>query len=223
MKVIIGNRAYSSWSLRGWLAAKQSLLPFETVVVPMDTPEWKSGAAKAGMPSGKVPVLWDHDVPVWDSMAMIMWLADKGGHDRFWPREWPARGLAYAMSAEMHSGFAPLRAGCPMNLKQRFPTFQPTAEIMADIARIEALWTEARQRFGEETGEPWLFGRFGAADIMYAPVCTRIDTYGLPVGGVAAAYVKAVLNHPWMREWTEAAKAETFPFDRYPIPGGVPA
>lgn len=223
MKVIIGNRAYSSWSLRGWLAAKQSLLPFETVVVPMDTPEWKSGEAKGDMPSGRVPVLWDHGTPVWDSLAMIMWLADKGGHDRFWPREWPARGLAYAMAAEMHSGFGPLRAGCPMNLKECFPKFQPSPEIMADVARIESLWTEARTRFGAETGEPWLFGRFGAADIMYAPVCTRIHTYGLPVGEVASAYVQAVLRHPWMQEWTAAAKAETFPFDRYPIPGGVPA
>ncbi|WP_310495942.1 glutathione S-transferase [Sandarakinorhabdus sp.] len=223
MKVIIGNRSYSSWSLRGWLAAKQSGLPFETILVPMDTPEWKSGAAKADMPSGQVPVLWDHDVPVWDSLAMILWLSDKGGHDRFWPRELPARALAYAISAEMHAGFGALRAGCPMNLKERFPAFAPTPEIMANVARIDALWCEARSKHGSDGTEPWLFGRFGAADIMFAPVCTRIDTYGLPVSDTAAAYVRAMLGHPWMREWRDSAKAETYPFDRYPIAGGVPA
>ena len=222
MKIIIANRTYSSWSLRGWLAAKQSGLPFETTLIPMDTPEWKSGAAKVDMPSGKVPVLWDHGVPVWDSLAMILYLADKAGHDRFWPREMDARGLAYACVAEMHSGFAPLRSACPMNLKEHFPGFVAPAEVQADVARITALWGEARSRFGAETGEPWLFGRFGAADIFWAPVCTRIASYHLPVDDVAAAYVAAVLDHPWMREWREAALAETFPFDRYPIPGGVP-
>jgi glutathione S-transferase len=109
-----------------------------------------------------------------------------------------------------------------MNLKEHFPGFQASAEVQADVARITALWGEARSRFGAETGEPWLFGRFGAADIFWAPVCTRIASYHLPVDEVAAAYVKAVLDHPWMREWRDAALAETFPFDRYPIPGGVP-
>lgn len=223
MRIIIGNRAYSSWSLRGWLAAKLSGLPFETQIIAMDTPEWISGAAKVDMPSGKVPVLWDHDIPVWDSMAIIQYLADKGGHDRFWPRDLPARALCYAISAEMHSGFAPLRAGCPMNLKERFPAFAPSPEIMADVARIETLWREARTRFGADSDLPWLFGPFSAADVMYAPVCTRIDTYGLPVAADTRAYVDAILAHPWMAEWIAAAKAETFPFDRYPIPGGVPA
>ena len=223
MKIIIGNRSYSSWSLRGWLAAKQSILPFETVLVPMDTAEWISGEAKQGMPSGKVPVLWDGKTPVWDSLAIIQWLADKGGHDRYWPRELPARALCYAITAEMHSGFAALRSGCPMNLQQRFPNFAPTEAITADVARIDALWSQARDRFGSDTDLPWLFGAFSAADIMYAPVVTRIDSYGLPVSTTARAYVDAMLAHPWMVEWTAAAKAETFPFDRYPISGGVPA
>jgi glutathione S-transferase len=223
MKIIIGNRSYSSWSLRGWLAAKQSILPFETVLVPMDTPEWISGEAKQGMPSGKVPVLWDGKTPVWDSLAIIQWLADKGGHDRYWPRELPARALCYAITAEMHSGFAALRSGCPMNLQQRFPNFAPTEAITADVARVDALWSQARDRFGSDTDLPWLFGAFSAADIMYAPVVTRIDSYGLPVSTTARAYVDAMLAHPWMVEWTAAAKAETFPFHRYPISGGVPA
>ena len=223
MKIIIGNRAYSSWSLRGWLAAKQSGLPFETLTVPMDTAEWKSGAAKGDMPSGKVPVLWDGKTPVWDSLAIILWLADKGGHDRYWPRELPARALCYAITAEMHSGFPALRSGCPMNLKERFPAFVATAEITAEVARIDALWSEARDKYGSDTDLPWLFGAFSAADVIYAPVVTRIDSYGLPVSATARAYVDAMLAHPWMAEWTVAAKSETFPFDRYPIPGGVPA
>jgi glutathione S-transferase len=222
MKLIIGNRAYSSWSLRGWLAAKQSLLPFETELQVMDSPEWVSGAAKSQMPSGKVPVLWDHHEPVWDSLAIILHLADKAGHDRFWPRDTPARALAYAMCAEMHSGFAALRSGCPMNLQLHFPDFAPSTEVMADVGRIESLFEQARSRFGEDTGEPWLFGRFGAADIMFAPVCTRIDTYHLPVSTVARAYVDRVLDHPWMVLWREAALAEDFPFNRYHIDGGVP-
>jgi len=222
MKLIIANRAYSSWSLRGWLAAKQSLLPFETELRVMDSPDWLSGAAKTDMPSGMVPVLWDHGEAVWDSLAIVLYLADKAGHDRFWPREVPARALAYAMCAEMHAGFRPLRRACPMNLKQHFPQFQPSSEVMADVRRIETMWEQARGRFGAETGEPWLFGRFGAADIYYAPVCTRIDTYHLPVGDVARAYVEQVLAHPWMVEWREAASAENHEFTRYDIPGGVP-
>jgi glutathione S-transferase len=221
MKLIIGNRTYSSWSLRGWLAAKQSLLPFETELRVMDSPDWISGAAKTDMPSGKVPVLWDHGEPVWDSMAIILHLADKAGHDRFWPREAAARALAYAMSAEMHSGFAALRGECPMDLQTYFPTFQPSTAVMADVQRIESLWEQALTRFGDDTGEPWLFGRFGAADIMFAPVCTRIDTYHLPVSQTARAYVDRMLAHPWMQEWQADAMLEDFDFTRYSISGGV--
>jgi glutathione S-transferase len=222
MKVIIGNRSYSSWSLRGWLAAKLSGLPFDTQLVPMDTADWVSGAAKTDMPAGKVPVLWDHGVPVWDSLGITLYLADRAGHDRFWPRDMAARGLAYAMAAEMHSGFAPLRAQCPMNLQEHFPSFQPSAEVLADVARIETIWGQARTQFGADSGEPFLFGRFGAVDAFYAPVCTRFATYHIPLGPVAQAYCDAVLAHPWLQEWRTAALAETFPFDRYPIPGGVP-
>jgi glutathione S-transferase len=221
MKIIIGNRNYSSWSLRGWLAAKQSQLPFETELRVMDSPAWISGEAKTDMPSGKVPVLWDHGEAIWDSMAILLYLADKAGHDRFWPREPKARGLAYAMCAEMHSGFAPLRSACPMDLQHHFPNFVPSAEVMVDVHRIEALWEDALTRFGAETGEPWLFGRFGAADIMFAPVCTRIDSYHLPVGPTASAYVTRVLNHPFVAEWRTEALKEDYPFTRYDVPGAV--
>ena len=223
MKIIIANRAYSSWSLRGWLAAKQSGLPFTCTVIPMDTPEWKSGEAKGELPSGKVPVLWDGKSPIWDSLGIILWLADKGGHDRYWPREAPARALAYAMTAEMHSGFPALRSGCPMNLKERFPNFAPTPEITTEVARVDALWSQARADHGSDTDLPWLFGPFSAADIMYAPVVYRIHHYHLPVSATARAYVDAMLAHPWMQEWNRDAHAEVLRYDLYPMPGGVPA
>ena len=223
MKIIIGTRTLSSWSLRGWLAAKQSGLPFTTQCIEMDTPEWQGGAAKKALPSGKVPLLIDGQTPVWDSMAMILWLADKGGHDRYWPREYPARALAYAMTAEMHAGFAALRSACPMNLQKAFPVFEASEAVLADVARIDALWSEARTRFGSDTDLPWLFGPFSAADIMYAPVVYRIHHYHLPVSATARAYVDAMLAHPWMQEWNRDAHAEVLRYDLYPVPGGVPA
>ena len=232
MRLIIGNRAYSSWSLRGWLACKLSALDFECVVLPLDTPEWDSGAAKGELPSGKVPVLWDGDIPVWDSLAIADWLADKVRNARlsrghFWPQNMAARGLARSISAEMHSGFQALRSGCPMNLKSDFPDFVASPEILADVARIDALWTQAREVFGTHADVapegPFLFGGFGAADAMYAPVVTRIRTYRLPVSSVAQAYCEAVAAHPWLVEWTDAAKTEDYPFARYLMPGGVPA
>ena len=237
LKLIIGNRTYSSWSLRGWLALKQSALPFETVVIPMDTPEWQDGSAKGLLPAGKVPVLWDGDVVVWDSLAIIDWLADRlrtarisRGH--FWPGDMAARALARSMCAEMHSGFTALRGACSMNLQRDYPDFVPDAAVLADVARIDALWTEARTKYHSidiAHEGPFLFGTFSAADVMFAPVVTRLKTYGLTVGEVGSAYVAEMLAHPWMVEWTEAARAETYPFARAyfekvgGIGGGVPA
>lgn len=236
LKLIIGNRTYSSWSLRGWLACKLSALDFETQVLPMDTPDWDSGLSKGRLPSGKVPVVWDGDLAVWDSLAIIDWLADRvrmarlsRGH--FWPHDLEARGFARSIAAEMHSGFPALRSACPMNLKYDFPDFAPDDAVRADIARIDALWSHARTTWGMHADVahddfahdgPFLFGAFGAADAMYAPVVTRIRTYGLPVSDLARAYVDAVAAHPWMAEWTADARAETFPFARHLIAGGVP-
>ena len=237
MKLIIGNRTYSSWSLRGWLACQQSALPFDTEVIPMDTPEWQSGAAKGLLPAGKVPVLYDGEIVVWDSLAIVDWLADKvrtarisRGH--FWPGDLAARALARSMCAEMHSGFTSLRRACPMNLQRDYPGFVPDAAVLADLRRVDALWTEARTRYHSidvAHEGPFLFGTFSAADVMFAPVVTRIKTYGLPVGEVSAAYVAEMLAHPWLVEWTAAARAETYPFARDyfeqvgGVTGGVPA
>jgi glutathione S-transferase len=218
MKLIIGNKAYSSWSLRGWLACRQSGLPFEEVVVPLYDDDWdrRREGAEFAPSSGKVPILWDGDVVVWDSLAIVDFLADRVGRARFWPEDEAARAMARSMAAEMHSSFAALRRKHSMNIRQAFPAQQPDADVLADLARIVELWAEARARFGG--GGDFLFGDFGAADIMFAPVCTRIVTYSLPVPRFAAAYVNAVLRHPFLQDWIAAAQEEDWVIEQFERP-----
>ena len=208
MKLIIGNRTYSSWSLRGWLACKQSGLAFSEEVVPLYGEGWEARKALGPLaPShGRVPLLWDGEAVVWDSLAILEYLADKVGADRFWPRPPAARALARAMVAEMHAGFAALREACPMNLRRSPAGFEPEGAVTADVVRILTLWAEARARFG--SGGPFLFGSFSAADIAFAPVVCRFLNYGITVPGFAAAYMQAVWEHPWLQQWAEAAAAE---------------
>ncbi|WP_072382697.1 glutathione S-transferase family protein [Novosphingobium sp. NDB2Meth1] len=211
MKLIIGNRSYSSWSLRGWLAARQSGLAFETQVIPLYRENWD--AVKAGIPElapsqGKVPVLWDGDGVVWDSLAILGYLSDKVGRDRYWPKADDARALARAMVAEMHSSFGALRSELPFNLRME-PVAKPlTDAVRADVERILTLWAQARARFGQ--GGPFLFGTFGAADIFFAPVVVRFRQYGVPVPGFAAAYMDAVWDHEWLETWRAAAAGESW-------------
>ncbi|MBB5988019.1 glutathione S-transferase N-terminal domain-containing protein [Sphingobium lignivorans] len=210
LRLIIGNKVYSSWSLRGWLAAKQSGLPFEEVVVPLFDADWPARKALPDLaPSrGKVPILWDGDSPVWESLAIIEYLDTLTGGTRFWPEEKAARALARSISAEMHAGFMALRQACPMNLRHVFPPRETSPDVAADVERIVALWQDARERFGG--GGDFLFGAFGAADIMFAPVVTRFVTWSIPVPGPARAYMDAVLDHPFMRDWRAGADAETW-------------
>lgn len=215
LKIIVGNKRYSSWSLRGWLAVKQSGMPYEELVLPMWTPEYEAAKAQGLLPSGKVPTLWDGDIAVWDSFAIVEHLAERAGRDLFWPAEPAARAFARSIAAEMHSGFAPLRQQCGMNLGRRYPGFALNHEALADIARIANLWTEARERFG--TGGDFLFGAFGAADIMFAPVVTRFVTYDVALPDVPRAYVGAMTAHPFMREWQAGADAETILLDKYEL------
>lgn len=211
MKLIIGNRSYSGWSLRGWLAARQSGLAFETQVIPLYRENWD--AVKAGIPElapsqGKVPVLWDGDGVVWDSLAILGYLSDKVGRDRYWPKADDARALARAMVAEMHSSFGALRSELPFNLRME-PVAKPlTDAVRADVERILTLWAQARARFGQ--GGPFLFGTFGAADIFFAPVVVRFRQYGVPVPGFAAAYMDAVWDHEWLETWRAAAADESW-------------
>lgn len=216
MKLIVGNKNYSSWSLRGWLAAKQSGLVFEEITVPLYTDEWemvKTTDGELQPSSGKVPILWDGEVVAWDSLAIMEYLADKVGRDRYWPKDDVARGMARSMVAEMHSSYQALRSECPMNVRSRFEGHQPSEGAKRDMVRILTLWAEARSRFGG--GGPFLFGSFGAADIFYAPVVSRFISYQVPVPGFAAAYMQAVWEHDWMRQWIAASENEEWVLEQY--------
>jgi glutathione S-transferase len=217
LKLIIGNRAYSSWSMRGWLACKQSGVEFEELVVPMFDDEWdKRREGDEFAPSlGKVPILWDDECVVWDSLAIIEFLADRYGRDLYWPEDESARGMARSMAAEMHSGFANLRRDLPMNVRKSFPPHDLSLPVREEIDRILQLWAQARARFGG-TGD-FLFGDWCAADMMYAPVVTRFITYGVPVPSFAAVYMKAVLSQPHVSEWIDRAQDEPWVIDQYEI------
>jgi glutathione S-transferase len=219
MKLIIGNKNYSSWSLRGWLAAKQSGLHFEEIQVPLYGEDWdarKKRTEGIEPSSGKVPVLWDGDAVVWDSLAIIEYLSDKVGRERFWPKDDGARAFARSMVAEMHSSYQALRAECPMNARRRVEGWDISDAARGDIIRILTLWAEARARFGR--GGPFLFGTFCAADIIYAPVVSRFITYGVAVPGFAVAYMEAVWTHEWMQNWIEAAEAEEWVIEQWEEP-----
>jgi glutathione S-transferase len=215
LKLIIGNRAYSSWSMRGWLAVKQSGEEFEELVVPMFDDEWeKRREGDEFAPSlGKVPILWDGECVVWDSLAIIEFLADRVGRKRYWPNDDAARGMARSMAAEMHASFANLRRELPMNVRKSFPPRELSDGVKDDINRILQLWAQARARFGG-TGN-FLFGDWCAADIMYAPVVTRFITYAVPVPPFAALYMKAVLSHPHVHDWIDQAQDEPWVIEEY--------
>jgi len=219
MKLIVGNKNYSSWSLRAWLACKQSGLSFEELTVPILGDDWdkrKRERDDIAPSSGKVPILWDGDAVVWDSLAIIEYLADKVGRDRFWPKADDARAMARSMVAELHSSYFDLRRECPMNIRATAHGFQPAEGVKADVVRILQLWAEARARFGK--GGPFLFGTFCAADIIYAPVVSRFLTYGFGVPGFAQGYMEAVWEHDWMAEWIAAAEAEDWVIEQYEVP-----
>jgi len=219
-KLIIGNRAYSSWSMRGWLACKQSGEPFEEYVVPLFDAEWEERReGDEFAPSlGKVPILWDEECVVWDSLAIIEFCADRVGRDRFWPEEESARAMARSMAAEMHSGFSAIRRELPFNVRKNFGSVALSNEVEAEVVRILNLWAQARARFGG-TGE-YLFGEWSAVDIMYAPVVTRFVTYGVAVPPFAATYMDAVLHRADIVEWIELAQDEPWVIEQYERPPG---
>ena len=164
---------------------------------------------------GKVPILWDDDIVVWDSLAIIEFLADRYGAELYWPEDEGARGMARSMAAEMHSGFANLRRELPMNVRKSLPPIELSDAVREEIDRILQLWAQARARFGG-TGQ-FLFGDWNAADMMYAPVVTRFITYGVPVPPFAGAYMKAVLSHPHVAEWIDKAQDEPWVIEEYEV------
>lgn len=209
MKLIIANKLHSSWSLRPWLLLSAFEIAFEEVLVPFgpsfDDPEWKA-KVQAYNPAGKVPALVDGEIKVWDSLAIMEYIADKHPELAIWPRDRAARALARSIASEMHSGFSALRNACPMNLGKRHQLKDRGPKVAADVARIAAIWNDCRARFG--AGGPFLFGAFSAADAMYAPVCTRLRSYSIAVDPVAEAYCDAIYAHPSFQVWREAALAE---------------
>ena len=202
--LVIGNKLYSSWSLRPWLLMRQLGIPFDEVVIPLDQPDTKAEILKRS-PAGKVPVLIDGDTTVWETIAIMEYVGDAMGAP-VWPQERPARAMARAVAAEMHAGFQALRSACPMNLGKKFAARDRGESVARDAARVEVLFREARARFG--AGGPFLFGAFTAADAMFAPVVTRLDTYSIPVAPDTRAYMDAILALPAYQDWLAAALRE---------------
>ncbi|MBK8062868.1 MAG: glutathione S-transferase family protein [Betaproteobacteria bacterium] len=214
MKLVIGNKNYSSWSLRPWLAMKVAGIAFEEERIPLYLPESKARILAVN-PAGKVPCLVDGALRVWDSLSILEYLAET--HPQLWPADRAARALARSVSAEMHSGFAQLRTHMSMNIRRSLPGRGRTPESLAEAARIMALWSDCRARHG--AGGPFLFGAFSNADAMYAPVVLRFRTYAVELPPDCDAYAQAVLALPAMREWIAAAERETesIPqFEQYP-------
>jgi len=203
--IYIGNKNYSSWSLRAWLMLKQTGAAFESEVIPLYVSGSKA-TILAHSPSGKVPALRHGDVTVWDSLAIGEYLAETFPKAGLWPSAPAARARARSVSAEMHAGFANLRRHLPMNLRRK-PTPRPlTDEVKADVTRVAALWRDCRKHFG--TGGAFLFGGFSIADAMYAPVVSRLRSYAVPIDADAAAYCDAIERHAPYREWAASAKDE---------------
>lgn len=212
LELYIGNKNYSSWSLRPWLLLTQAGIPFREVKVRFDSFAADS-AFKATVgrisPVGKVPVLVDDSFAVWDTLAIAEYVAERFPEMHFWPADARQRARARSVCAEMHSGFTALRNHCPMNIEASLPevsriVWRDQAGVRADLARIEAIWTELLATHGG----PMLFGDFGIADAYYAPVCSRIRTYALPVSPAVAAYVDRVHSLAAMQAWTADALAE---------------
>ena len=205
LKLIIGNKNYSSWSFRPWIAMKVAGIAFEEEVVSLNAKDFKQ-RVRGISGTGKVPALADGGIRVWESLAILEYLAERFPAARLWSADPAARALARAISSEMHAGFVPLRRHLPMNMWRPVVRRDLPPEVAANVARIDAIWTDCRTRYGGDGA--FLFGAFGAADAMYAPVVSRFHTYAVEVGAVARAYMEAVMALPALREWHTAALAE---------------
>jgi glutathione S-transferase len=204
MRLYIGNKTYSSWSLRGWLVTKLAGAPFETVCVSLGD-VGPNAATRAYSPSCLVPVLHDGDAVVWDSLAIAEHLAER--HAGMWPEDRLARSHARSITAEMHAGFRALRTDMTMCIRERVDVRPWSPALVRDIDRVTEIWDTARARFGR--GGAYLFGAFSIADCFYAPVAFRFQTYGVAPAGAAGEYLRELLAHPFLREWQAAAAAET--------------
>ncbi len=224
LTLVIGNKNYSSWSLRPWIAMKAAGIPFEEILIPLYGPG-SSEKILQRSPAGKVPILIDGDETVWESLAILEHLAERFPDAHLWPSDRRARSLARSVATEMHGGFQALRQHATMNLWLPPKPRPMPEEVLVNVRRIDALWSDCRARYGK--GGDFLFGKtFGNADAMYAPVVARFHNYGLTVGPVARAYMDAVMALPAWREWYDAAMKETWILQHnepdWPLVRGIP-
>jgi glutathione S-transferase len=206
MKLLIGNRNYSSWSLRPWLLLRQAGIAFEEELLTFGSSDF-AARVKRYSPAGKVPVLVDGDLVIWDSLAIAEYVAEKFPDKGLWPDATAARALARSICAEMHSGFADLRSRMTMNCQTHFTNVLFDVKVRKEVARVVEIWQDARQRFGG--AGPFLFGRFTVADAFFAPVTVRFAGYGVELPPVASQYVDTIGALPAMQQWLAAARAET--------------
>jgi glutathione S-transferase len=214
LTLVVGNKNYSSWSMRPWIAMRAAGVDFNEVVLPLytDDPADKQRILDYS-PAGKVPILIDGAITTWDSLAIIEYLAEKFPEKGFWPKDPAARAHARSISAEMHSGFMALRTECSMSIKRPVQKKVLSADAKANAERIQEIWSTSRTRYGQ--GGPFLFGAFSGADAMYAPVMHRFRTYGVEVAGAAADYMRVLQSHPAFAEWNDAALKETWAIAKF--------
>ena len=213
LKLVIGNKNYSSWSMRPWMALKANNIALEEVLIPLYTGDADKKRILSFTHSGKVPALIDGDVTIWDSLAIIEYLAERFPETRLWPEDRARRAHARSISAEMHSGFAALRNECGMNLHRPVRAIALSADARADIARVQQIWIECRERYGKPGA--FLFGAFGGADAMFAPVVHRFRTYAIEVTPAVRHYMDAMMSLPAFQEWTSAGIAETLVIEKF--------
>ena len=214
LKLVIGNKNYSSWSMRPWLALRANQIPFEEIFIPLYTDnKADKDRILSFTHSGKVPALIDGDVTIWDSLAIIEYAAERFPEARLWPEDRARRAHARSISAEMHSGFMALRSECGMNLHRPVRAIELSADARANVARIQEIWIECRERHG--TLGPFLFGAFGAADAMFAPVVHRFRTYAIAVAPQVEAYMETMSALPAFVEWTRAGLAESLVIEKF--------
>jgi glutathione S-transferase len=210
--IYIGNKNYSSWSLRGWLMLRHTGADFAEEMIPLDQSNTRAGILRHS-PSGRVPALKQGELVIWESLAIGEYLAEVFPKAQLWPMAATARAVARAVSAEMHAGFVALRGHLPMNIRSSFPNRGVTPEVQADINRITALWRDCRRRFGE--GGDFLFGHFTIADAMFAPVVSRFRTYRVELEDETQRYAEAVWALPILQEWATAARNEPTIIEKY--------
>jgi glutathione S-transferase len=212
LKLILANKAYSSWSLRPWILLAHFKIPFEELVIPMDEPDTRVSMLKYA-PTGKCPSLHDGTIAVWESLAIIEYIAEAYPQKAIWPKGRAARAHARSLANEMHAGFGALRQACPTNFRRPVRAIALSEEVLADVARIEAAWAHARKIFGKSG--PYLFGRFCAADAMFAPVVNRFHVYDAPVSKPSRAYMETIMALPAWKAWIADARAEPWRIERY--------